>query len=123
MTTQFDEQVSNTYGNQEPDADARLMATLIYVLSFFTSLIAPLIIWLIKRDESPFVDRAGKNYLNFLLSYLIWITVASIAIFIIIGIIILPILLLLNFIFTIVAAVKAYNGEDYLPPLSIRFFK
>jgi len=123
MTTQFDEQVSNTYGNQEPDADARLMATLIYVLSFFTSLIAPLIIWLIKRDESPFVDRAGKNYLNFLLSYLIWITVASIAIFIIIGIIILPILLLLNFIFTIVAAVKAYNGEDYLPSLSIRFFK
>lgn len=123
MTTQFDEQVSNTYGNQEPDADARLMATLIYVLSFFTSLIAPLIIWLIKRDESPFVDRAGKNYLNFLLSYLIWITVASIAIFIIIGIIILPTLLLLNFIFTIVAAVKAYNGEDYLPPLSIRFFK
>ena len=123
MTTQFDEQVSNTYGNQEPDADARLMATLIYVLSFFTSLIAPLIIWLIKRDESPFVDRAGKNYLNFLLSYLIWITVASIAIVIIIGIIILPILILLNFIFTIVAAVKAYNGEDYLPPLSIRFFK
>lgn len=123
MTTQFDEQVSNTYGNQEPDADARLMATLIYVLSFFTSLIAPLIIWLIKRDESPFVDRAGKNYLNFLLSYLIWVTVATIAIFIIIGIIILPILVLLNFIFTIVAAVKAYNGEDYLPPLSIRFFK
>ncbi|MBF0812188.1 MULTISPECIES: DUF4870 domain-containing protein [Staphylococcus] len=123
MTTHLDEQVSNTYGNQEPDADARLMATLIYVLSFFTSLIAPLIIWLIKRDESPFVDRAGKNYLNFLLSYLIWITVATIAIFIIIGIIILPILVLLNFIFTIVAAVKAYNGEDYLPPLSIRFFK
>ncbi|MCE7784774.1 DUF4870 domain-containing protein [Staphylococcus xylosus] len=123
MTTQFDEQVSNTYGNQEPDGDARLMATLIYVLSFFTYLIAPLIIWLIKRDESPFVDRAGKNYLNFLLSYLIWITVASIAIVIIIGIIILPILILLNFIFTIVAAVKAYNGEDYLPPLSIRFFK
>lgn len=123
MTIQFEEQYSNTYGNQEPDADARLMATLIYVLSFFTSLIAPLIIWLIKRDESPFVDRAGKNYLNFLLSYLIWVTVATIAIFIIIGIIILPILVLLNFIFTIVAAVKAYNGEDYLPPLSIRFFK
>lgn len=123
MTEQFDEQVSHTHGNQEPDADARLMATLIYVLSFFTSLIAPLIIWLIKREESPFIDRAGKNYLNFLLSYLIWVTVATVAILIIIGIIILPILVLLNFIFTIVAAVKAYNGEDYLPPLSIRFFK
>ncbi|MEY8626639.1 DUF4870 domain-containing protein, partial [Staphylococcus equorum] len=60
---------------------------------------------------------------NFLLSYMIWLIVASIAMFIIIGFILFPIIAILNFIFTIVAAVKAYNGEDYLPPLSIRFFK
>ena len=42
---------------------------------------------------------------------------------ILIGFVLLPIIVILNFIFTIVAAVKAYNGEDYLPPLSIRFFK
>ena len=55
--------------NQEPNSDARLMATLIYVLSFFTTFLAPLIIWLIKREDSAFVDRAGKNYFNFLISY------------------------------------------------------
>ncbi|WP_241964757.1 DUF4870 domain-containing protein, partial [Staphylococcus saprophyticus] len=109
--------------NQEPNSDARLMATLIYVLSFFTSLIAPLIIWLIKREDSPFVDRAGKNYFNFLLSYVIWSIIGTITMLILIGFVLLPIIVILNFIFTIVAAVKAYNGEDYLPPLSIRFFK
>ncbi|KRG08134.1 DUF4870 domain-containing protein [Staphylococcus sp. NAM3COL9] len=114
---------SSTVINQETSSDDRLMGTLIYILSFFTLLIAPLIIWLIKREDSPFVDKVGKNYLNFLLSYMIWSIVASIAMFIIIGFILLPIIAILNFIFTIVAAVKAYNGEDYLPPLSIRFFK
>ncbi|MEY9141888.1 putative Tic20 family protein [Mammaliicoccus lentus] len=42
---------------------------------------------------------------------------------IIIGIILLPILAILVFIFTIIGAVKAYQGETYLPPLSIRFIK
>lgn len=123
MDEQYNTNQSSTVINQEPSSDDRLMGTLIYVLSFFTSLIAPLIIWLIKREDSPFIDKAGKNYFNFLLYYMIWLIVASIAMFIIIGFILFPIIAILNFIFTIVAAVKAYNGEDYLPPLSIRFFK
>src|SRR5699024_8807874 len=141
--------------NQEPNSDARLMATLIYVLSFLTTFLAPLIIWLIKREDSAFVDRAGKNYFNFLISYVIWFIISCILMLfiicffffhilsfffffiiivifffisvilmlIIIGFFLFPIVAILNFIFTIVAAVKAYNGEDYLPPLSIRFFK
>lgn len=123
MDEQYNTNQSSTVINQEPSSDDRLMGTLIYVLSFFTSLIAPLIIWLIKREDSPFIDKTGKNYFNFLLSYMIWLIVASIAMFIIIGFILFPIIAILNFIFTIVAAIKAYNGEDYLPPLSIRFFK
>lgn len=123
MDEQYNTNQSSTVINQEPSSDDRLMGTLIYVLSFFTSLIAPLIIWLIKREDSPFIDKTGKNYFNFLLSYMIWLIVASIAMFIIIGFILFPIIAILNFIFTIVAAVKSYNGEDYLPPLSIKFFK
>lgn len=123
MDEQYNTNQSSTVINQEPSSDDRLMGTLIYVLSFFTSLIAPLIIWLIKREDSPFIDKTGKNYFNFLLSYMIWLIVASIAMFIIIGFILFPIIAILNFIFTIVAAVKSYNGEDYLPPLTIKFFK
>ncbi|MBU7217053.1 DUF4870 domain-containing protein [Staphylococcus gallinarum] len=114
---------TNNTSNIEVNDDARLMAMLIYVLSFFTSIIGPLIIWLIKRDESPFVDRAGKNYFNFYLSYFIWVIVASILSLVLIGLLLLIILGILMIIFTIIAAVKSYNGEDYLAPLSIRFFK
>ncbi|RIP37444.1 DUF4870 domain-containing protein [Staphylococcus gallinarum] len=114
---------TNSTLNEPADSDARLMAMLIYVLSFFTSIIGPLIIWLIKRDESPFVDRAGKNYFNFYLSYFIWTIVATVLLLVLIGFIILPILAILMIVFTIIAAVKSYNGEDYLAPLSIRFFK
>ncbi|MDT3789834.1 DUF4870 domain-containing protein, partial [Staphylococcus aureus] len=52
--------------------DENIMAMLIYLLSLFTSIIGPLIIWLLKKDESKLVDRAGKNYLNYTISYIIW---------------------------------------------------
>lgn len=105
-----------------PSSDDKLMATLIYVTSFFTSLILPLIIWLFKRDNSPFVDITGKNYLNFYISYIIWSTIAAILMVVLIGFVLLPIVMLLGLIFHIFGIVKAYKGEVYLPPLSIRFF-
>lgn len=46
--------------------DDRIFAMLIYVSSFFTTFIGPLIIWLVKKD-SPFVDYHGKAYFNFCL--------------------------------------------------------
>ena len=71
--------------------DDRLFAALIYVISFFTAFIGPLIIWLIKKDSSEFVDYHGRQYLNFLISYAIYSIVASVAIVILIGFVLLPI--------------------------------
>ncbi|UXV31793.1 DUF4870 domain-containing protein [Mammaliicoccus sciuri] len=93
---------------------------LIYLTSFFASFFAPLIIWLIKRENSPFVDRIGKDYLNFFISYTIWGFVATLLCLILVGFILLAIL---AFVFTVIGAIKAYNGETYLPPLSIRMIK
>ncbi|MDY5061326.1 DUF4870 domain-containing protein [Staphylococcus simulans] len=107
---------------QFPTEDARLFACLIYVLSFFTTIIGPLIIWLTKGSESYFVDKTAKNYFNFVISYTIWTFIALILCLMIIGMIILPVLGILSIVFSVVAAVKAYNGEEYLIPLSIRFF-
>lgn len=107
---------------QFPTEDARLFACLIYVLSFFTTIIGPLIIWLTKGSESYFVDKTAKNYFNFVISYTIWTFIALILCLMIIGMIILPVLGILSIIFSVVAAVKAYNGEEYLIPLSIHFF-
>lgn len=48
MNEQYNAYTSKTVQLLSPTRDERVMATLIYVLSFFTSLIAPLIIWLIN---------------------------------------------------------------------------
>ena len=50
----------STIQNEESQ-DNRLMAMLIYLLSLFTGIIGPLIIWLLKRKESRLVDVSGKR--------------------------------------------------------------
>lgn len=105
------------------DSDARNLAVLTWLLGLFFSIIGPLIIWLIKRDESPFVDQAGKTVLNFNISYTIWIIVTAILSIILIGIPFLIAAGVMYLVFSIVGAVKANQGEDFTPWLTIRFLK
>ena len=65
------EQSQDSTVKRDNEDDARLMSMLIFLLGFFTSVIGPIIIWAIKRNESRLVDK-GKNYFNMLISYLIW---------------------------------------------------
>lgn len=104
-------------------SDDRLMAMLIYVLSIFVPVLGPLVIWLMKKDESAFVDFHGKEYFNFLISYTIYTFVSSLLTIILIGFIGLAIVGLYAFIFTIIAAIKAYDGQEYQIPLVIRLIK
>jgi uncharacterized protein len=103
--------------------DDRLMAAGIYVLSIFFPVIAPLVIWLIKKDESSFIDYHGREYFNFLISYTVYLTVAGISMIILIGFVLLPIVGVMLFIFTIIAAIKAYEGNEYRFPLIFRLIK
>jgi uncharacterized protein len=110
-------------GFKMPSKDERVMATLIYVLSFFTVFIGPLIIWLIKKDDSSFVDYHGKEYFNFLISYFVYSLISGVLVIILIGGVLLGLIGILAFIFTIMAAVKAYQGEHYRIPLVFRILK
>lgn len=103
--------------------DEKLMAAGIYVLSIFFPVIAPLVIWLIKKDESTFIDYHGREYFNFLISYTVYLTVAGISMIILIGFVLLPIVGAMLFIFTIIAAIKAYEGNEYRFPLIFRLIK
>lgn len=103
--------------------DDRLLACLIYVTSFFTAIIGPLLIWIIKREESELINFHGKQYFNFFISYTIYLVISSILMLILIGFILTPIFAILAFVFTIVGAVKAFNGEQYRIPLAIQFLK
>jgi len=86
-------------------------------------ILAPLVIWLIKRAESPMIDATGKEVLNFQISFSIYFAIAGILCWILIGFLILPILLIIWLVCTIIAAVRTSNGETYRYPWTIRFLK
>ena len=89
----------------------------------FGNIIGPLIVWLVKKDESSFVDEQGKESLNFQISVTIYCILAGILIVLIIGIFLLIGIGILILVFVIVAAIKANNGESFEYPLTIRFIR
>ncbi len=101
-----------------------------FVFPFYGNILAPLVLWLIKRGESPFLDRVGKEALNFQISFSIYISVA-----IAVGTVLLIFLIGILFYFLaaaiwvawvvlmIVGAVKTSNGEEYKYPFTIRLLQ
>ena len=85
--------------------------------------LAPLVVWLIKRDESPEIDAHGKEALNFQISMLIYNVVAAVFCLVLIGFLLLPLLWILNALFVIIAAIKASDGQLYRYPMTIRFLQ
>jgi uncharacterized Tic20 family protein len=81
----------------------------------------PLIVWLLKRGDSPEIDANGKESLNFQISMLIYDAVAAILCIVLIGIPILIALWILNTVFVIIASVKTSEGKFYRYPFTIRF--
>src|SRR5699024_2044023 len=100
-----------------------MMGMLIYLISFFTAIIGPLIIWLIKKDDSEFVNFHAKEDLNFFVSYTVYLFVGSLLMILFIGLIIVPILAVIYLIFALIAFYKAYNGEHYRNPLIFKIIK
>jgi hypothetical protein len=99
----------------------------------FGNIIAPLVLWSAKKNESSFIDAHGKTAVNFQLSlttysFLLAILIIPIAIFtlglgliaILLGII--PVIIL-KFILIISASINASNGVLYEYPFTIEFIK
>lgn len=85
-------------------------------------LLVPVILWLIKKDESTVIDNNGKIVINWILSFLIYAVCAGILCVIVIGIPLLIALGICDFIFIILGSLKASSGELWKYPLSIQFF-
>ena len=90
-------------------------------LHFLGHLLGPLIVWLVKRGDSPEIDAHGKESLNFQLSMLIYDAIAAILCIILIGIPILIALWLMNTVFVIIASIRASERKFYRYPITIRF--
>ena len=85
--------------------------------------IAPLIIWQVKKDEDPFIDEQGKEAVNFQISISIYVIVSIMLSFLCIGFFLLAGVIIFDFVFLLIAAVKANDGQYYRYPLAIRFIR
>jgi len=99
----------------------------------FGNIIAPLVLWSAKKNDSAYIDAHGKSAVNFQLSILLYcillaILFVPIAIFTL-GLGVIAIVLgiipavILKFILIISASIKANNGEHYIYPFTIEFIK
>ena len=91
--------------------------------------IGPLVIWLVKKDTMPFVDDQAKEALNFNITVAIIFFVLFVLTLVTLGIgifLTLPLMVIVGIawlVFTIIAAVKANQGERYRYPMTLRLVK
>ncbi len=99
---------------------AHLSALLGYLILPFGNIIAPLVVWLMKKDQSQFVGDQAKESLNFQISCTIYMVVALISLMLLVGFILVPLVYAFGLILTLIGTVKANNGEAYRYPFTIR---
>lgn len=114
---------------EELSRDDKNMGMAVHLASFsgyvipLGSILGPLIVWLMKRDEIAFVDKCGRNCLNFKISLIVYVVISVILMFIGIGFLLLGFLAVFDIVVTIIAAMKASEGISYEYPLTIKFLK
>src|SRR5699024_1300256 len=108
----------------------------IYITGLLIWILGTIRIWLIKREESEYIDYHGREGLNFLISYTAYCAVLSIffilsSFFSIVPLIgwipmffigiIVPVVAVVFVVFVIVAAITPYNNELYHIRFIFRF--
>ena len=116
---------SDSLPNLASNSDDRMWAMFCHLGTLvtwfpFANVILPLVIWMVKKDTSPFVNDQGKEALNFQITILIAYAVCIPLVFILIGIPAMAGLFLFHVVFSIVAAIKAFDGKAYRYPCTLR---
>ncbi|MEK6975083.1 MAG: DUF4870 domain-containing protein [Candidatus Thermoplasmatota archaeon] len=104
-------------------SDDKTLALLAHLLGIFTGFIGALVIYLVKKDSSPFVERHSREALNFQITVLIASVAAAILWIIIIGIFLSVAVWVVNIIFCIMATMAASKGQEYRYPFTLRLIK
>ena len=109
--------------------DEKMWAMFAHLSSILTSYVlalgflGPLIIWLIKKDQSKFVDYHGKEALNFQLNMLVYVLISVALICVVVGIVLLIAIGIYVIVMPIIAGLNANSGQYYRYPLIYRVIK
>jgi uncharacterized protein len=113
---------TNNQSTSTISSDSKNFALMAHLGGILFGFIAPLIIYLVKSDDK-FVKEEAKEALNFQIVVAIAMTVGVILSVILIGLLIIPLVMVANLIFSIVAAVSVSDGKPYKYPVTLRLIK
>lgn len=97
------------------------LSLLVGHFALIAGIVAPVLMWQSKKDEWPRIDAHGKNAVNWLISYYLYLAVSGALCFVFIGFVLLPVVIVLGIVFPIIAATKANEGRTWTYPLAIPF--
>jgi len=142
------EQASVVEASDAPKKKDYTMAMLCHLLALtaligvpFGNILGPLVIWLIKKEQDPFVDKCGKESLNFQITALLAgaalglfalfsMMIAMIPLIGMISFLFLPLIALLGIalivaviVYTVIASIKTSEGTHYRYPYNLRLIK
>ncbi len=105
--------------------DERTWAILCHLSGFLgyaiplSNIVVPLVIWLVKKQDSKHMNEVGKEVVNFQISMVIWSIISAILMFVLIGFVLLFVLFIVHIISMIKAAMAADKGQTYRYPLTL----
>ncbi|HTN67646.1 MAG TPA: DUF4870 domain-containing protein [Burkholderiaceae bacterium] len=106
-----------------PNRDETNLAMLAHLFGIFTGFIGAMVIWLLKKDDSAFVGQEALEALNFQITLMLGYVIAGVLAFLLIGLVLFPILFILNLVFCLMGAISASKGKAYRYPFALRLLK
>ena len=120
-------------GHYHPNDDERTMGMLIHLLAILTGWIGVLVLWLVKRESSRFVDHNGKEAINFQITVILMavgiVVIGALAAIVTEGMALIAVVplyfifIILILVFEIMACIRANRGEWVHYPMTIRLIK
>ena len=103
-----------------PTPDERNIALLAHIGTLIGGFIVPLVVWLVKKDESEYVSMHAKESLNWQISVIIYVVISMILTLVVIGVFMVIAVSIMSLVFTILATIAASGGKEYKYPMCIR---
>jgi uncharacterized Tic20 family protein len=103
-----------------PTQDERTLAILSHILTLVAPILAPLIIYLIKKDDSKYVAAHAKESLNYQITVFI---ICFVLVITIIGIFLVWLVAIASLVLVIIATIRASENKLYRYPVNFRFIK
>jgi uncharacterized protein len=109
--------------NLPPTSDEKTLAILSHILTILFWFIPPLVIYILKKDESAYVSDHSKESLNFQITLFILYMVSGVLVLLLIGFLLMFIIYIAQIALAIVATIRASEGKIYRYPVNFRFIK